>query len=387
MKEATKRLELLIHEEKSKASENVKEKNMEVEQLRSQLQDREDSLVKIEANCKKAKETIEKQMKEKNELKEKVQSSETRISSNNNDLQEAKKAIEILKAELESTKKELNDKKRIEPTPANNASLNALKSLFEEKETECNKTKTELDIEKKRNSELVVTIKVLRELTGMPTTPSPSPSPSPSLSIPPNPPPLQLAPHTQVRSQNTQLQTISPANPNLASSSNLGHTQSSGGGQKRSSTTPPPLTSAPKIQRVIHVSEKASLESIAKDSSPSITSSDKEGENNISVPAKVVPLNKSISKGGSSVNQLSVDKNQTPSRNSSKSCQEAPTSTVQIQTQPATATSVPVSSSLNNESAVNAKSVSSVTSSSVGVAVSAIEGKMKRDLNNYLRIM
>merc|ERR1711899_417108 len=121
----------------------------------------------------------------------------------------------------------------------------------------------------------------------MPSTPSPSPSPSPSLSIPPNPPPLQLA-HTAARSQTNQSQITSSVSSSLSSSTS---------GHKRSSPTPPPLTIAPKVQRVIHVSENSSLESIAKDNSPSISSSQKKDDDIHSIPDNSAASSKNIPKG------------------------------------------------------------------------------------------
>ena len=109
--------------------------------------------------------------------------------------------------------------------------------------------------EKKRNSELLVTIKVLKELGGMPTTPSPSPSPSPSLSTPPLPPPLQPA-HSAHRAVHTsQSPSLQSTIPNLMARPNVVSGQIGNAAPKRPSTTPPPLTVAPKIQRVIHISE------------------------------------------------------------------------------------------------------------------------------------
>ena len=344
IKETTTKLQLQLDEEKSRTLASIQAKDIVVDHLQSQLKDSKEVLEKIEANFKEAKETSEKQVQEINDLKLKIKNKETQMSSKTHDLSEAKNAIEILKAELESTKKELSDKNKEESTPANNASLNALKSLFEEKEAECDKTKMELEVEKKRNSELVVTIKVLREMSGMPSTPSPSPSPSPSLSIPLNPPPLQLA-HTVVRSQNNQSQITSSVSSSLSSSTS---------GHKRSSPTPPPLTIAPKIQRVIHVSENSSLESIAKDNSPSISSSQKKDDENHPIPDNSVASSKNIPKGTVVQNQTSTNRSTESPANSSRNREEAPTSTVVLQPpRQSKAPSTPTSSGLNNEPKVN----------------------------------
>lgn len=231
-------------EEKLRTSESNKEKDIELQELQSQLNEREASLEKIHTSCKTAKETIEKQLTEKNELKVKINDALKRITATEHAVKEKEITIESLKVELSAKNNELIDKNTVEPTPENNASLHAVKLLYEEKDTECNKAKIELELEKKRSSELLVTIKVLRELNGMPTTPSPSPSPSPSLPTPPLPPPLQSS-HTGNRCHSTQPLTAS-GHPNSGTS------QTS---RKRTSPTPPPLTVAPKAKRIIHVSE------------------------------------------------------------------------------------------------------------------------------------
>ena len=377
LKESLKRLESKVDEEEKEKVKCIKEKEIEIDGLQSKMKGQEALLEKIEAEYKSAKETIAKEIKEKNELKEQIKGTETRLSTNSQDLSEAREAIEILKAELESTKKELRDKNKVESTPANNASLNALKSLFEEKEAECDKTKAALEAEKKRTSELVVTIKVLREMGGLPSTPSPSPSPSPSLSIPPNPPPLQLA-HPTVRSQNTQSQITSSVNSNLSSSANVGHAHASVA-QKRISQTPPPLTIAPKIQRVIHVSEGSSLESIAKDNSPSIASTEKKADDIQSKSDNPAASSKNVSRGVVNPTPVAQNKANAPSRNSPKPREDSPTSGSPIQNrQPSTSPSMPVSSTSNNESEFNGikPTTNEPSNNTARPASQAAEGKL-----------
>ena len=352
LKESLKRLETKVDEEEKEKVKCIKEKEIEIDVLQSKMKGREALLEKVEADYKSANETIEKEIREKNELKQQTKGTEARLSTNSQDLSEARKAIEVLKAELELTKKELRDKNKVEPTPASNASLNALKSLFEEKEAERDKTKAALEAEKKRTSELVVTIKVLGEIGGLPSTPSPSPFPSPSLSIPPNPPPLQLA-HPTARSQNTQSQITSSVNSNLSSSAKVGHTHASVA-QKRTSPTPPPLTMAPKVQRVIHVSEGSSLESIAKDNRPSITSTEKKADDIQSNTDNPAASSKTVSRGVVNPTLVAQNKANAPPRNSSKPREDSPTSALPIQNrQLSTSHTMPVSSTSNNESDFN----------------------------------
>ena len=306
MQTTIKNLEKQLCEEKGKISEGVKVKDKEVQSLQNKVSDMEDSLEKVQIRCKTAKETIEKQMSEKNDLKSQLKNTSSQLSTTELKLQEKEDVLTKLKADMDIAQKELESKKQTEVNPENNASLKALKSLFEEKDTECTRAKNELDLEKKRISELLVTIKVLRELNGMPTTPSPSPSPSPSLTTPPLPPPLQSA-LTGNRSHGTQPQSSQNQASNAAGWSSSGNTHlgSNQNLRKGASQTPPPLTSAPKVQRVIHVSETSTG---TKSSSPSTTSIERTPGNSLCTTVTLKSVN-SISKSNLHPNQSNGPKN------------------------------------------------------------------------------
>ena len=259
-------LENQLKEEKAKLKANITEAEKKksdqesVQSLLDTLKSKDECLQKSEKSCNSARKAIEKQAKEKEELKSIIQNTSTQLETAEKQLQEKEGAIDKLKIDLVSIQKELGEAKQAqEASPENNASLNALKSLFEEKETECTKTKNELDVERKRNAELVVAIRVLKEVNGMPTTPSPTSSPSPSLITPPPPP---LRPQQSTASQNV------PSNAPLCSggqevTNNL-HLGSAQNLRKRASPTPPPLmvvSGAPKVQRVIHLSENTATAS------------------------------------------------------------------------------------------------------------------------------
>ena len=338
-------------EEKLRTSESIKEKESLVQELQSQLNEREISLEKIQTTCKTAKETIEKQLTEKNELKAKVKSAEKRITTTEQAVGEHKSTIENLQTELNAKTKELNDKNKVEINPENNASLHAFKSLYEEKDTECNKAKIELELEKKRNSELLVTIKVLRELNGMPTTPSPSPSPSPSLPTAPLPPPLQSS-HSGNRCHSTQPLTAT-CHPNSGTS------QTS---RKRTSPTPPPLTVAPKAKRIIHVSESPAASKVTVPTTTITSSKVDDGH---------YAAANSISKTSASSNQTIGHTNHISSQNNANSRCAPATSTVPIK--PPT-TSAPLNS-CNETNANEAASSSNVSSTITRPATSSTPGK------------
>ena len=255
MEVMTRQLHKELDEKTKHNSKTIKDKEDDIVHFKEKLKNVEGLIDKLQSSNKNAKETIEKQISDKNETLEKMQSLEAQNMKFKTKVDEKDNDIHALRKKLESMEKELRNKNDAEKDPEQNPSLQALKSLFEEKDTECTKAKNDLDAEKKRNSELLVTIKVLKELGGMPTTPSPSPSPSPSLSTPPLPPPLQPA-HSAHRAVHTsQSPSLQSTIPNLMARPNVVSGQIGNAAPKRPSTTPPPLTVAPKIQRVIHISE------------------------------------------------------------------------------------------------------------------------------------
>ena len=251
----TRRLQKELDEKTKHNSKTIKDKEDDITRFKDKLKNVEGLIDKLQSSNKNAKETIERQISDKNETLEKMQSLEVQNNKLKTNVDEKDNDIHALRKKLESMEKELRNKNDAEKDPEQNPSLQALKSLFEEKDVECTKAKNDLDAEKKRNSELLVTIKVLKELGGMPTTPSPSPSPSPSLSTPPLPPPLQPAHSAHRAVHNSQSPSLQSTIPNLMARPNVVSGQIGNAAPKRPSTTPPPLTVAPKIQRVIHISE------------------------------------------------------------------------------------------------------------------------------------
>ena len=382
MEATRKKLEKQLEEKNVYVSESLKDKNEELELLQAKLKDQEDSLDKIQRSCKTAKETIEKQVTEKSELKIKVKSLETQNAAASEQIREKEVSIENLNAELVTTKKELSEKNEVETDlEEGNASLTALRSLFEEKETECTKVRTDLEAEKERNAELLVTIKVLRGLNGMPTTPSPSPSPSPSLTTPALPPPLQAV-HTGNRSHSTQQQTPSAA-PSLSSSVNT-HPGVGQLSRKRASLTPPPLTMAPKAQRTIHISEKSASIKVTAPTTGSNTNThddDQSPPNTLEASGIAIPkpnVNSNQPNGPNKSSRDITERNDTPSR-----LVEA-TSNIPVKPPPAYSPSSSVSSTLDNESSTKGPSSSSKVSSSVTrPATSSTQGRQRINNNHY----
>ena len=111
---------------------------------------------------------------------------------------------------------------------------------------------------------------------------------------------------------------------------------------------------APKIQRVIHVSEGSSLESIAKDNRPSITTTEKKADDIQSNTDNPAASSKTVSRGVVNPTLVAQNKANAPPRNSSMHREDSPTSASPIQNrEPSTSPTMPVSSTSNNESEFN----------------------------------
>ena len=164
MEVMTRKLQKELDENTKHNCKTIKDKENDIISFREKLKNVEGLIDKLQSSNKNAKETIERQISDKNETLEKMQSLEAQNTKFKTKIDEKENDIHALRKKLESMEEELRNKKDSEKDPEQNPSLQALKSLFEEKDTECTKAKNDLDAEKKRNSELLVTIKVLKEL-------------------------------------------------------------------------------------------------------------------------------------------------------------------------------------------------------------------------------
>ena len=170
MHDTVDNLEAQLKEERAKVSEALKHKQdteltiMTISKQQAKIEELERDIKKSQAECKVAENSVEKAVAEKKDLESKVKVASSKLHTTTQSLKQKEEIIKQFDIKLGENSKmleSLNSMKQDEKS----ASLNALKTLFAEKDAECTKMNAELELERKRNAEFKVTIKVFNLYT------------------------------------------------------------------------------------------------------------------------------------------------------------------------------------------------------------------------------